>query len=129
MAIDFDAIRNKLNQLSGNNSRRNMMWRPEEGTTSSVRLIAFPDNDGQPFKERWFYYNIGNKEPIGVINKDSIYVRPTRFHNDPNFKSYSEQIYDNIDWNELNNKGKKYKNSLLDLVGRNNNYFNPYTEK
>ena len=60
MAIDFDAIRNKLNQLSGNNSRRNMMWRPEEGTTSSVRLIAFPDNDGQPFKERWFYYNIGN---------------------------------------------------------------------
>ena len=75
------------------------------------------------------YYNIGNEEPIGVINKDSIYVRPTRFHNDPNFKSYSEQIYNNIDWNELNNKGKKYKNSLLDLVGNNNNYFNPYTEK
>lgn len=60
MAIDFDAIRKKLNQLSGNNSRRNMMWRPEEGETASVRLISFPDNDGQPFKERWFYYNIGN---------------------------------------------------------------------
>jgi len=60
MAIDFDAIRNKLNQLSGNNSRRNVMWRPQEGEEATVRILAFPDNDGQPFKERWFYYNIGN---------------------------------------------------------------------
>jgi hypothetical protein len=60
MAIDFDAIRNKLNKLSGNNSRRDRMWRPQEGEESTVRLLSFPDNDGQPFKERWFYYNIGN---------------------------------------------------------------------
>jgi len=60
MAIDFDAIRNKLAQLSGQNSRRNVMWRPQEGEESTVRLMSFPDNDGQPFKELWFYYNIGN---------------------------------------------------------------------
>jgi hypothetical protein len=36
------------------------MWRPEEGEEHTVRLLSFPDNDGQPFKERWFYYNIGN---------------------------------------------------------------------
>ena len=60
MAIDFDAIRKKLNQLSGNNSRRNVMWRPTEGDTATVRLLSFPNNDGQPFKERWFYYNVGN---------------------------------------------------------------------
>jgi hypothetical protein len=60
MAIDFDAIRKKLNQLSGNNSKRNLMWRPQEGEEHAVRLLSFPDNDGQPFKERWFYYNIGN---------------------------------------------------------------------
>jgi len=59
MAIDFEALRRKLGQLSGNNSRRNVMWRPQEGETSTVRLIAFPDNDGQPFAERWFYYGIG----------------------------------------------------------------------
>jgi hypothetical protein len=59
MAIDLDAIRNKLNQLSGNNSRRNTMWRPQEGEETTVRILAFPDNDGQPFKELWFYYNIG----------------------------------------------------------------------
>ena len=60
MAIDLEAIRNKLNQLSGGGSRRNSMWRPQEGEEHTVRLMSFPDNDGQPFKERWFYYNIGN---------------------------------------------------------------------
>ena len=60
MPIDFDAIRKKLNQLSGNNSRRDMLWRPQEGEETTVRLLSFTDNDGQPFKERWFYYNIGN---------------------------------------------------------------------
>ena len=60
MAIDLEAIRNKLNQLSGGGSRRNSMWRPQEGEEHTVRLLSFPDNDGQPFKERWFYYNIGN---------------------------------------------------------------------
>ena len=36
------------------------MWRPQEGEETTVRLLSFPDNDGQPFKELWFYYNIGN---------------------------------------------------------------------
>jgi hypothetical protein len=60
MAIDFEAIRKKLNQLSGVNSKRRVMWRPQEGEEHVVRLIAFTDNDGNPFQERWFYYNIGN---------------------------------------------------------------------
>ena len=60
MAIDMDAIRRKLGQLSGANSKRNIMWRPEEGEETTVRLVAYPDNDGQPFKELMFYYNIGN---------------------------------------------------------------------
>ena len=60
MAIDFNALRKKLGQLSGNNSKRRAFWRPEEGNEYTVRIIAFPDNDGNPFKERYFYYNIGN---------------------------------------------------------------------
>jgi len=60
MAIDFDAIRKKLNALSGANSKRRVMWRPPEGETVTVRILGFTDNDGNPFKERWFYYNIGN---------------------------------------------------------------------
>jgi hypothetical protein len=60
MAIDFDALRKKLGQLSGNNSKRRVFWRPEEGKEYAIRIISFPDNDGNPFKERYFYYNIGN---------------------------------------------------------------------
>ena len=60
MAIDFDAIRKKLNALSGANSKRRVMWRPPEGETVTVRILPFDHNDGNPFKERWFYYNIGN---------------------------------------------------------------------
>ena len=76
MALDFDAIRRKLERLSGNTSSRNVMWKPEEGQEYEVRLLSFQDNDGQPFKELMFYYNIpgqrgllapsqfGNRDPI-----------------------------------------------------------------
>ena len=33
---------------------------PKLAPLSVTRILSFPDNDGQPFKERWFYYNIGN---------------------------------------------------------------------
>lgn len=82
MAIDFDAIKRKLERLSGNNSNRKSMWKPTEGEEHTVRLLSFPDNDGQPFKELMFYYNIpgqrgllapsqfGKKDPIQeLINK------------------------------------------------------------
>jgi hypothetical protein len=82
MAIDFDAIKRKLDRLSGNNKSRNVMWKPTEGEEHTVRLISFPDNDGQPFKELQFYYNIpgarsllapfqfGQKDPVQeLINK------------------------------------------------------------
>ena len=42
MGIDLDAIRKKLNQLSGNNSRRNTMWRPQEGEETTIRILSFP---------------------------------------------------------------------------------------
>ena len=58
MALDFDAIKRKHERLSGNTTSRNVMWKPEEGQEYEVRLLSFPDNDGQPFKELMFYYNI-----------------------------------------------------------------------
>jgi len=64
MAVDFDAIRKKLERLSGNNKNRSLTWRPTEGEEHTVRLISFPDNDGQPFKELWFYYNIGKERGL-----------------------------------------------------------------
>ena len=64
MAIDFDAIRKKLDRLNGNNKNRSSTWRPTEGEEHTVRLLSFPDNDGQPFKELWFYYNIGKERGL-----------------------------------------------------------------
>ena len=69
MAIDLEAIRKKLNQLSGVSSKRRAMWRPEEGQEYSVRIIAFPNNNGNPFQERWFYYNIGNNPGLLTPNQ------------------------------------------------------------
>ncbi len=64
MAVDFDAIRKKLDRLSGNNRNRSSTWKPVEGEEHTVRLLSFPDNDGQPFKELWFYYNIGKERGL-----------------------------------------------------------------
>ena len=99
MAIDFDAIRRKLNKLSGQNSRQNVSWRPQEGEEHTVRLLSFPDNDGQPFKERWFYYNIGNNPgllaPYQFGNPDPIQELITKLRDDgskerhPNTRPYA----------------------------------------
>ena len=92
MAIDLEAIRNKLNQLSGNNSRRNTMWRPQEGEEHIVRLLSFPDNDGQPFKELWFYYNIGNNPgllaPYQFGQPDPIQELINKLRDDASKESY-----------------------------------------
>jgi hypothetical protein len=67
MAIDFDAIRRKLGQLSGQNKKSAVTWRPEEGKDYQVRIIAIPNNEGQPFVDRWFYYNIGGDKAPAIL--------------------------------------------------------------
>ena len=93
MAINFDALRKKLGQLSGNNSRRNTMWRPQEGEESVVRLMAFPNqDDGLPFAERWFYYNMGNNPgllaPYQFGNPDPIQELITKLRDEGTKESY-----------------------------------------
>ena len=93
MAIDFDALRKKLGQLSGTNSRRNVLWRPQEGEETVVRLLAFQDNDdGLPFSERWFYYNIGNNPgllaPYQFGNPDPIQELITKLRDEGTKESY-----------------------------------------
>lgn len=65
MAIDFEKIKRKVEQLSGNGRMKSAFWGPKPGKDSIVRIIPWPDgNDGQPFKERSFYYNIGGGKAI-----------------------------------------------------------------
>lgn len=68
MAIDFDAVRRKLGQLSGQNKKSAVVWRPEEGKDYQVRVIAYPDNDGQPFVDRWYYYGIGGDRARPILS-------------------------------------------------------------
>lgn len=55
MALDLEAIRKKLDELSGNRMKR---LRIVDDKLYRLRIIAFPNNDGQPFKER-LVYSIG----------------------------------------------------------------------
>lgn len=85
MAIDLDAIRRKLGELSGKNNKRDQQWKPEEGKEYTVRLLAFQNNDGQPFKDRWYYYNIGNSPGI---------LAPFQFGKPDPIKELRGKLYD-----------------------------------
>jgi len=92
MSVDFDAIRKKLERLSGTNKNRSRTWRPQEGEEHTVRLLSFPDNDGQPFKELWFYYNIGSERgllsPYQFDDPDPIQELITKLREDGTKESY-----------------------------------------
>ena len=92
MAIDMEAIRRKLGQLSGETSKSRVMWRPTEGEESTVRLLSYPNNDGQPFKELMFYYNIGNNpgllSPYQFGKPDPIQELITKLRDDGSKESY-----------------------------------------
>jgi hypothetical protein len=63
MALDLNAIKNKLNQLSGKARSASSLWKPPLGK-SVVRLLPLNTANGTPFEERYFYYNIGNNPGI-----------------------------------------------------------------
>jgi hypothetical protein len=93
MAINLDAIRSKLNQLSGNGrSKGNAMWRPPEDKEAIVRLLSFQSDDGLPFKELAFYYNIGNNRgllaPFQFGKPDPIQELISKLREDGSKESY-----------------------------------------
>jgi hypothetical protein len=58
MAIDLEKMRAKLSALqSGGEKRDSVFWRPEDGE-QTIRIV--PTADGDPFKEYWFHYNLGD---------------------------------------------------------------------
>ena len=56
MGINLDKMREKLSSLRGGGSSSNeTFWRPEDGD-QDIRIV--PTADGDPFKEKWFHYNL-----------------------------------------------------------------------
>ena len=63
MAINLEAMRAKLNASKNGNkpAKNNTKWRPKEGD-QTIRIL--PTQDGDPFKEFHFHYNVGKNPGI-----------------------------------------------------------------
>ena len=62
MAINLDKMKAKLDtSRNGGRSQNNTKWRPSEGD-QTIRLL--PAEDGDPFKEYHFHYNVGRNPGI-----------------------------------------------------------------
>ena len=60
MAIDMSKMRDRKRALDSRNSGNSNgvnFWRPQDGE-QVIRII--PPQDGDPFKDYWFHYNVGN---------------------------------------------------------------------
>lgn len=56
MGINLQKMREKLNKVTGV-EKRSEFWRPNEGE-NNIRIVPTPDGD--PFKDRYFHYNVGS---------------------------------------------------------------------
>ena len=56
MGIDMELMRRKLASLRGDNDGNSVWFKPDEGDTD-IRIV--PTNDGDPLKEMFFHYNVG----------------------------------------------------------------------
>jgi hypothetical protein len=69
MAIDLSKIQSKLSELTEGKKRSedkpNRWWSPKEFNKQyKLRIFAFPDNDGLPFKVQNVYRNIDDWRPL-----------------------------------------------------------------
>lgn len=63
MAINLDAIRNRLNGLKNANNRTSNIWKPEPGE-HQIRIVPYAHNRENPFIELYFYYNLVKKSIV-----------------------------------------------------------------
>ena len=58
MTLDMKKMRERMTTLKNKNGgNSNKFWRPPEGE-STIRIV--PTDDGDPFKDYWFHYNVGD---------------------------------------------------------------------
>jgi len=67
MAINLDAIKQKLNSLQNVTSKQNNLWKPEPGT-QVVRIVPYQHNRENPFIELYFHYNFGGKSILSPMS-------------------------------------------------------------
>ena len=74
MAIDLNAIRNRLNSLQTKVQKTDTLWKPNPGK-QQIRLVPYVHNKENPFIELYFHFDFGGKtilSPISFGEKDPI---------------------------------------------------------
>ena len=66
MAIDLNAIRNKLNKLQTTNQRVSNLWKPEPGK-NQLRIVPYQHNKDNPFMELYFHYDLGKRNFLSPV--------------------------------------------------------------
>jgi len=91
MAINLDAIKNRLNTLKNSNNRTSHVWRPEPGE-HQIRIVPYLHKaENAPFIELYFHYKLSKRSVLSPIS----FGRP-----DPivNFAEKMKQTGDKNDW-------------------------------
>ena len=90
MAINLDAIKNRLSSLKNTNNRVSNIWKPEPGE-HQIRIVPYVHNLENPFIDLYFHYNIGKRSVLSPVT----YGRP-----DPilEFAEKLKQTGDKEDW-------------------------------
>ena len=57
MGIDLKKMRERKTALENKGNGNNRFWRPQDGE-QTIRIV--PTADGDPFKDYWFHYNVGD---------------------------------------------------------------------
>ena len=63
MAIDLDAIRNRLNTLQTKVTKTDNLWKPQPGK-QQIRILPYVHNTSNPFIELYFHFGFGGKNII-----------------------------------------------------------------
>ena len=58
MALDLKTMKQKQVALQTKGNGKRWFWKPVDGE-QTIRIV--PDPDGDPFREFWFHYNLGDK--------------------------------------------------------------------
>ena len=66
MALDLEAIRQKLNNLQSQTGKQDNLWKPEPGK-NQIRVVPYQFNKDNPFIELYFHYDLGKKNYLSPV--------------------------------------------------------------
>jgi hypothetical protein len=66
MAIDLEAIRNRLTKLQSTSKRADNLWKPSPGK-QIIRIVPYQHDKDNPFRELYFHYDLGKKTYLSPV--------------------------------------------------------------